>query len=548
MRALLLCALLAAPAAAADTGFLVLALDRGFLGNEETRDAFADYRARGFLAELAIVGRDGTAGVAEAAAALRKAGADRVVALPLAVSSFQAPVRKALEAAEAAGAEPAASMAGHPLAAAILRERALHAARDPSREVIRPVAQVFSSSPEEADGVLVDLARTLELVDGPGVPAQRRPLLLTETAELRGYSRGSLKALADAVSADRADGRRTILIPFDLGPKLDSMMSFSAQLAPAAARAGGAAAGDLTPHPNLALWLAQESNRRTPPTPKTLGIVFMPHGASERWNRGMMEAVAPLSRKWMIEPAFSMADPVVIERAIRRLEARGARHVAVLRVFSLESSFRRETEAALGLTPAADEGHAAHAHHHGAHAGHGPVRPGAGPLLGASALWTLGGIEDSPLFAEALADRARAISRDPAEETLFLLAHGSGDDEENERWRANLRSLADQVQERARARGTPFKAVRWGTWREDWPQKHGPELARIRAEVAEAARAGRALVVPARTAGEGPEPVFLKGIEHAYNPEGFAPHPAFAKWVDARIEEALEHFRKEAAR
>ena len=85
--------------------------------------------------------------------------------------------------------------------------------------------------------------------------------------------------------------------------------------------------------------------------------------------------------------------------------------------------------------------------------------------------------------------------------------------------------------------GANFRAIRTGTWREDWPDKRASELAAIRHIVEDAARdGGRTLVIPARTAEQGNEREFLKGLNFELG-TGFAPHPLFARWVEEKIRE-----------
>ena len=152
---------------------------------------------------------------------------------------------------------------------------------------------------------------------------------------------------------------------------------------------------------------------------------------------------------------------------------------------------------------------------------------------------TVGGLESDPLFAAALLERARALSRDPARETVILTAHGAGTDTKNDQWLKILDRLAGQV----KASGVPFRDVRYATWREDWPDKRGPWIAKVRSMVVEAERdGGRALVIPARTNGRGPEQAFLEGLRFDLG-EGFAPHPLFRRWVETQVDAGVAILR-----
>jgi sirohydrochlorin ferrochelatase len=338
------------------------------------------------------------------------------------------------------------------------------------------------------------------------------------------------RALEDAVRG----GERPVIAPFHLGRKLDGMMSFGALVRRTAPQGAQVLDGDVTPDPGVGLWMTREANRAGPIRPEDVGVVVLAHGSDYHWNETMRRAVTPLAGRYKVEPAFSMADPQVIERAVRRLEGRGARFIVVLRVFGLATSFRADVERLIGLdveggSPAAPAGAAGH----GQHGGHGSGPPSL-RLRSSALLTTVGGLEDHPLFAQALLDRARALSRDPSRETVVLVAHGDGDDEVDGHWRDVLASLAAQMRA-----GGGFRAVEVATWREDWPEKRAPAVAVIRAVVEEAARdGGRAIVVPARTLGQGPERWLLEGLSFELG-EGFAPHPLFARWAEELVAEAV---------
>ncbi len=374
-----------------------------------------------------------------------------------------------------------------------------------------------------AAGLPFESVRSLVWYDAP--PAQR---------EERG--REMQAALAQAV----AGGERVALVPFHLGKKLDSMMAFSNELK----RIAPAGVEVLAEEPLPAVvgtWMEREANRSLPMASKEVGVVLLAHGSDYHWNETMRQAVKPLEARYKVEYCFSMADPPLIERAVRRLEARGARAIVIVRVFGLGDSFERDVERLIGLDIEAPRPATAHtAHMHDDH-GHGT---GAPPRIRTTALVrSAGGVEDHPLFARALLERARALSKNPARETVILTAHGAGDDARNARWIEVLESLAEQMRAQG---GQTFRAIRIATWREDWPGKREPWIAKARAMVEEAARdGGRALVIPARTNAQGPERVFLKGLPFELG-EGFAPHPLFARWVEEQVQNGIAAIEERA--
>lgn len=197
-----------------------------------------------------------------------------------------------------------------------------------------------------------------------------------------------------------------------------------------------------------------------------------------------------------------MADPATIERALRKLEQRGAQNAIIVSAYATNNSFRQEINYLTGLD-IEDPQEASTTHNGGHHGHHGqPSLPPARILTSLPVVWT-GGYEDNPLFTQALFDRALALSKDPAKETIILTAHGAQDDQKNDKWLKNLENITHYMSSNG---GQKFKAFQVGTWREDWPEKRKPWVKKIRAMVTEANKqGGTAIVIPARTTGTGPE-------------------------------------------
>lgn len=145
---------------------------------------------------------------------------------------------------------------------------------------------------------------------------------------------------------------------------------------------------------------------------------------------------------------------------------------------------------------------------------------------GSFALSTEGLAEAGEIEAVLLA-RARALSREPGREDLLLLAHGPGDDEENDRWIAQIGERAESIR-----REIPFRRLAVMTLREDWTNKRPAAEAAIRAFVQRAAdEHGVALVVPFRVQGFGPYEEVLEGLEYRADGVGLLPSPAVTRWI-----------------
>jgi sirohydrochlorin cobaltochelatase len=95
---------------------------------------------------------------------------------------------------------------------------------------------------------------------------------------------------------------------------------------------------------------------------------------------------------------------------------------------------------------------------------------------------------------------------------VLILAHGPGDGAENERWLAHLNARAEVV-----GRALPFGTVRVETLREDWPEKRKDAEQRIRSYVEQAAKTGRAVVIPFRVQGFGCMPTLESAEFRAAN-------------------------------
>jgi sirohydrochlorin ferrochelatase len=515
-------------------GFLVVAPDRGFLGNEETREAF-DAFATGWNARLVFATDERTGGMIDTALVrLARAGAKQVAVLPFFLSSAQprlALVKAALTPTSALDL-PVPVAWGQPFGESYLAIEVLADRFRPIREPAgRSVVVVGCGAGDAASRqrLEADWQHLAErAAEGFGFGAVHAVVWpdpgLENTEEQEQAAERDLRQLVER-------GTHPVVVPFHLGKKLDGMMSFTAALRRLLPAGVELIDGEVTPHPAAATWMAHEANRFLPLRPEEIGVVFLAHGSDYHWNETMRQSVSALADRYKIEFAFCMADPPLVERAIRRLEQRGARAVVVVRVFGLAANFRESVERMLGLD--VRKPYPAHGHDHG----HGQMASPPGPRIRSAALLaTVGGLEDDPLFARALLDRAQALSRDPARETVILVAHGSGDDSRNTHWRHLLESLADQMRA---AGGAKFRAIRATTWREDWPDKREPEVATVRRMVEEATReGGRAIVIPARTTGQGMEAEFLQGLSFDLG-TGFAPHPLFAAWVEEQIQAGL---------
>jgi sirohydrochlorin cobaltochelatase len=261
----------------------------------------------------------------------------------------------------------------------------------------------------------------------------------------------------------------------------------------------------------------------------SFGVLVMAHGGGKQWNQDVLASLQPLKDEYNLEVAFGMADAASLQQSVQQLESRGARQIGVVRLFISGESFKERTEQILGMIPGAPVKPAA-TNEHAGHEGHSMefwrIATQSSFVLSEQ------GLVEAPEMGEVLARRALALSRDPARENVLILAHGPGDDAENERWLHHLDARAEIVR-----RAAPFGTVRVETLREDWPEKRELAEKRIRAFVEQSLQQGRrALVVPFRVQGFGPYAEVLKGLDYVSDGQGLVPHPFVTQWIAHQIE------------
>lgn len=263
-----------------------------------------------------------------------------------------------------------------------------------------------------------------------------------------------------------------------------------------------------------------------------LGVLIMAHGGRDGWNDGVLESVRPLREFYNLEVAFGMADAVSLQKAVDRLESRGAQEIAVVRLFISGESWYERTRQILGLAEGAPE--------KPSDAGESSGEEQEGPRM---AFWEIEsdarfrmsqrGLVRAEEMGDVLQARARQISRNPAQEDVLILAHGPGDDAENERWLQYMDARASALRNQG-----GFYRVRVATLREDWPEKREAAEQTVRDFVRGTSEAGRtALVLPFRVHGFGPYHEALEGLDYVANENGLIPHPAVTRWIVRQVQQ-----------
>ncbi len=537
----------AAPADAG-TGILVVTPDRGFLGNQEVRDAF-DAFAKGRNAALLYVTDARSEKILDARLQrLKDHGARRIVTLPLVMSTSDSRWKLAegwLQLRERQGMPLAIA---RPYGASYLAVEDLSARlRDTHTDKQRLLLLGYGAAdPAAAAAMRRQLRRMGDFASTLAPNAIEAAVYPTRKAK---HTDAMRKLVTEAVRA----AHDALVVPVAFAPRDDSMMTFSHWFSRDLPKDAQIVTSPIATTDALTQWMqraAIQGEMQFAPLPASeVGMVVLAHGADWFWNRDIEQALAQVAARHKVAFAFSMADAPTVERAVRQLEKQHVRAIVVVRAYGMASSFLPAVNHMLGIdVEGAEDGHAAPAHamhggSHGLHHGGDAKSLGAAPRIrSALPMVTVGGVNDDPLFARALLANARTVSKDPARETVIVVAHGKGDASGNQQWLDTLDSLTRQMRADG---GDAFRAIRYATWREDWPDKRKAAVAHVRRMVEEADRDGRALIVPARINERGAADKYLAGLDFGWG-RGFAQTPYFAQWVEQEFERGVAKLRPDA--
>lgn len=282
--------------------------------------------------------------------------------------------------------------------------------------------------------------------------------------------------------------------------------------------------------------------------PERSGVLLLAHGGQPQWNERVLAVAKAVDATQPTEVAFGMASRASIQAAVDKLTARGVTSIVAVPLFvSSYSSVMTSTEYLLGLRPDAPADlkifakmdhskHGAPAAAAGEHATHMPAVDPASPVTRTVPVRMTPAFNRHPLIAQIAADRATSISKSPATEAVILVAHGPVPDDDNDRWLADMKVLADQVQASA-----PYASVDYMTVRDDaGPAMREAATKDLRERVAKQVAAGRTvLIVPHLMSFGGIEQGIrkrLEGLSYVMTAQALMPDERIARWVLASLQ------------
>lgn len=513
------------------TGFLVLAPDRGFLGNQEIRAVVNEFQTT-YPAALALIGQGYTGVDGEysgyfisAVKDLQQAGATELVVIPMFLSETDPLLMKARATlpvyAQGVSIRWAPAMIDSYLISQIVLDRVQAVSQQPETERLILVGMGATDEATE-QSLKSDIEQLLGYV--------QRYLRFSETQAVVYYDRHAKDAeqkneeINRQVLSQIARHGRMLIIPAFIGPKFDQSMALTTWLGKRFQPLNVAyQPTELLPHPNVLLWLKQTANRYWAAQPSEIGVVIMPHGSTQPWNDAVENIIRPLMTKYRIEMAYGMGDPGIIQAAVSRLEQEGIKRIVFARMYALSHQMKDKTDYMLGLSEQP-----------GTHASHDSIPPVQ--IRSAALFSTFGGYEEFPPIADVLCERIIEISSSPSTETVILVAHGEKADEGNNTWLSVMNRNIEQMKANSRCAG--FKAIHAATVREDWPDLREKAVADVRNLIQDSQKNGHVLLIANRLYGSGPYQNMFEGLEFKMNSKGFA-HPVIRQWLEAGIQQIL---------
>jgi sirohydrochlorin ferrochelatase len=261
-----------------------------------------------------------------------------------------------------------------------------------------------------------------------------------------------------------------------------------------------------------------------------VGTIVVAHGAGPEWNAQVQEVARRAQTGGPVEVSFLMGPGAKAHRfqdAAKRLAEAGVREIVVVPLLiSSHSGHYEQIRWLVGETDTLDGTMRHHLHMAGIE------RPDVDVPMRVTPA-----IDGAPELAGVLAEHALALAEEPAAQALFLIGHGPNSAEDYAAWMEDLRPLAERVQQT-----TGFRDVKVGLVQDD---AAGP----VRAEAVRRIReiitlqhqvTGRPVVVVPVLIGTGQIslekfPADLAGLPIAYDGKGLVPHPALARWIEARV-------------
>src|SRR5258708_13658742 len=247
----------------------------------------------------------------------------------------------------------------------------------------------------------------------------------------------------------------------------------------------------------------------------------MAHGGTPLWNKTVTEVVKQADIPYPTRVFFGMAhtkeEVDQLQNDVTAFQNKGVHSIVVVPLLvSSYSEVYRQWRYLLG----------------------GDVNPGFNtgffPIEKRVEVQFMDPLNDDPIVALIVLDRAREISQNPEQENVILVAHGPNDNSDNAKWLTMLWRISTTVRDRGH-----FRSVEGMTLRDDAPEE-------IRSQAVDAIRSrvgtisnerGKALVITLLIAPGGIENkigVALKGLMYSLNAKVLLPDHRISQWIRSK--------------
>ena len=287
----------------------------------------------------------------------------------------------------------------------------------------------------------------------------------------------------------------------------------------------------------LSLTLAISFASKAPAQEKT-GIMLLEHGGDQAYNEGAEKirnevkaaTGVPVELGYVCCVTWGVSGSM--QHAVNKLESQGVTKIVIIPCFINNQDAALLSRAAyiLGIAPK-------------------PSAPADREMMGepvthvkakASFLF-MDGWEDSPLIARILLDRAGELSKDPKNETLFVLDHGATYDWEMAAYDKSIKAFVEQVK-----KNSPYKRVVMNYFRDDAKKEIKAKLLEeIRSQLAEASKDSKVIIVwplvqNIRSFQPGGKWIKrLEGLNFVYTTKGVVDHPNLVKWIKESFDKGV---------
>jgi len=256
-----------------------------------------------------------------------------------------------------------------------------------------------------------------------------------------------------------------------------------------------------------------------------IGVLILSHGVGENSDRGMKEALAPVSSRYPTAIGFGMAmmQSGYLQTAVDDLTARGARSIVLVPngPTTQYNTLTRQWKYIFDID--------------GEEATYLEV-----PKIQSDADFIMTShFADSQLITDILYDHVKEVSSDPGREVVIIVGHGPEDIEDNG---PDLEVLQAHV-DRLNAEGE-FADVKIINLQDDAiPPVRESNVRKLRRWVKQAGNKGQTpIVVALAAASHGVQThmqVDLRGLDYVFADKGMSEHPKYVEWIASVVDEAI---------